>query len=250
MNITQFLENISKEYKEIENIPLLAEKIERILNRDTSMEEEFEAIGTGSFKEAYELNDDYVIKFAAFFNNTEAEMDLNDKAIEECVSDIFLPTWFYEIDSAKRPLMFLIDFDEADYECDDTDGFEKDEDEEGWVRYYPKASHIIIQPKIHRTVGSKSYQHLPYNKIEYYQKAAITDNETGEVIEYEEVRKWQISSKDWIQSVLDLYGIEQFMNIGKFLDDYDVSDLHSENIGYIEKDGVEYPVIFDCFSEI
>lgn len=239
------LQEISRSYKHIsdEAIEDYVYDIADILMGHCNIEDRFNAVGCGAFKECYSLNDDFVIKFASECNNTEIEEALMLKAAEADVAEIFIPTWYCYL-SCIGPELFMLDEEASDK------GYYNYE-EHTWVDNpdytSQRATCIIIQPRILRTVSNKSYINFPYNELDY-NKAPITDN-AGNTVDYHIVRNFWVSSQTWLQDIVDAYGLEFFNRLEKFLSDNEVSDLHTDNIGYYtNKDNKVVPVIFDCLS--
>ena len=252
MSFKEFLEDISRNSKPIDDIPTLAAKVERILAGKSVIEDEFELLGSGSYKEAYALNDDFVIKFASHYNNTYEEKRLYNLAIDECVDEIFLETYFYDIPEGQYPTLFYLEecsISES-YAREREDLYELTEDDHyDYNTIHPKADTIIIQVYAEFTVADRPYEHFKYNKLDYA-KNPIINKADGSEVAHEEAEKFFVSSKDWLQAILDIYGIDTFLCMANFFDKYNMSDLHSENIGYIIKNGIEYPVVLDWMSDI
>ena len=252
MSFKEFLEDISRNSKPIDDIPTLAAKVERILAGKSVIEDEFELLGSGSYKEAYALNDDFVIKFASHYNDTYEEKRLYNLAIDECVDEIFLETYFYDIPKGQYPTLFYLE------ECSISESYAREredlyeiaeDDRYDYDTIHPKADTIIIQVYAEFTVANRPYEHFKYNKLDYA-KNPIINKADGSEVAHEEARKFSVSSKDWLQAILDIYGIDTFLCMANFFDKYNMSDLHSENIGYIIKNGIEYPVVLDWMSDI
>lgn len=252
MSFKEFLEDISRNSKPIDDIPALAAKVERILAGKSVIEDEFELLGSGSYKEAYALNDDFVIKFASHYNDTYEEKRLYNLAIDECVDEIFLETYFYDIPEGQYPTLFYLEecsISES-YAREKEDLYEVTEDDRyDYDTIHPKADTIIIQAYAEFTVADRAYENFKYNKLDYA-KNPIINKVDGSEVAHEEARKFSVSSKDWLQAILDIYGIDTFLSMADFFDRYNMSDLHSENIGYIVKNGIEFPVVLDWMSDI
>lgn len=248
MSFKEFLEDISRNSKPIDDIPILVAKIEKILAGKSIIEDEFELLGSGSYKEAYALNDDFVIKFASHCNDTYEEKRLYNLAIDECVDEIFLETYFYDIPEGQYPTLFYLEECSVSesYACEKESLYEVTED---YGTIHPKADTIIIQAYAEFTVSDRAYENFKYNKLDYA-KNPIINKADGSEVAHEEARKFSVSSKDWLQAILDIYGIDTFLSMADFFDKYNVSDLHSENIGYIVKNGIEFPVVLDWMSDI
>lgn len=253
MSFKEFLEDISRNSKPIDDILTLAAKVERILAGKSIIEDEFELLGSGSYKEAYALNDDFVIKFASHYNDTYEEKRLYNLAIDECVDEIFLETYFYDIPEGQYPTLFYLE------DCSVSESYAREKsalykvyENSEYPEYseiHPKADTIIIQVYAEFTVADRPYEHFKYNKLDYA-KNPIINKADGSEVAHEEAEKFFVSSKDWLQAILDIYGIDTFLNMANFFDRYNMSDLHSENIGYIIKNGIEFPVVLDWMSDI
>lgn len=239
------LQKISHTYKHIsdEAIENYSRDIEDVLAGYCNIRDRFTAIGCGAFKECYELNDDFVIKFVSEYNNTRDEEVLMSKAVEENVGEIFIPTWYCYLSSVGPELLML---DE-----DASDRYYYNYEEHIWVNNLDyniqHATCIIIQPRILRAVSEEPYTLLPNNKLDY-NKTPIVDS-VGQVVDYWIAHNFRVSSQTWLQDVVSAYGLEYFNRLEEFLNNNDVYDLHSGNIGYyVNKDGKTVPVIFDCLS--
>ena len=141
----------------------------------------------------------------------------------------------------RRKLHFLVvslDDEESLYEVTEDAGI-----------IHPKADTIIIQAYAEFMVNDRAYENFKYNKLDYA-KNPIINKVDGSEVPHEEARKFSVSSKDWLQAILDIYGIDTFLSMADFFDKYNMSDLHSENIGYIVKNGTEFPVVLDWMSDI
>lgn len=239
------LQHISASYKRIsdEAIEGYVADIEAILVGRCDISDKFPTIGCGAFKECYGLNDDFVIKFASEENDTVSEENLLHIAVEADVAEIFLPTWYCYLDSRGPDLQMLDDrASNRYYYSDSRHTYVENPD-----YTYQIADCIIIQPRILRTVSAKSYLTLPRNGLDY-DKAPIVDTE-GNKIDFRTAYDFCVSSQTWLQDIMDAYGFDFFNRLAQFLTDNDVSDLHTDNIGYyIREDGKVVPVIFDCLS--
>lgn len=247
-DVTRFrsmLQHISATYKSIDNTSIedYVASIETLLTDRSAIESHFTPIACGAFKECYQLNRDFVIKFASYNNETDIEEALLDEAAEAGVAEIFLPTWYCHLNSKGPDLLMLDDEDSSRYYYDEeAHTYVENED---WTSQY--ADYIIIQPRIAYTVESQSYIHIPRNAMDY-DKAPIIDTE-GNKVDFRTAYNFYVSSQTWLQDVMNTYGIEFFNRLADFIRENDVHDLHTGNIGYyVRKDGKLAPVIFDCLS--
>lgn len=245
IHFRNMLQEISHTYKYISDgaIEDYVHNIKDILMGYCNIQDRFNIIGYGAYRECYTLNGDFVIKFVSEQNDTKIEEMLMLKAAEANVGEIFIPTWYYYL-SSTGPELFTLDEEASDR------GFYNYE-EHTWVDNpdytFQRATCIIIQPCILRTVGEKAYLNFPYDEFAY-NKNPITDN-TNKIVDYQVARSFWVTSQTWLQDIVDTYGLEFFNRLEKFLSANEVHDLHSDNIGYyINKDGKVVPVIFDCLS--
>lgn len=248
-DVTRFrdmLKNIFEHYKHISNeaIEDYVGDIEDILMGHCNISDRFDAIACGAFKECYELNSDFVIKFASECNDTKCEETLMSNAQINEVGEVFMPTWYCYLDS-NGPELLMLDEEASDREYYD---YEQHTYVENPDYTYQYANCIIIQPRILRTVGDASYINLPHNHLDY-DKAPIVDAE-GNEIDFEIACSFWVSSQTWLQDIADAYGVKFFNRLAQFLKDNGVHDLHTSNIGYyINREDKVVPVIFDCLSD-
>lgn len=246
MRFRLMLQHISEHYKHIsdEAINDYVNDIEDILMGCCNINDRFETIACGAFKECYELNDDFVIKFASECNETQCEETLMLNAKEAGVEEIFMPTWYCYLYS-QGPELLMLDEDASDREYYDCEQHTYVENPDYTSQ---RANCIIIQPRILRTVSDASYINLPHNHLDY-DKAPIVDTE-GNEIDFETARSFWVSSQTWLQDIADAYGAEFFNLLAGFLQDNGVHDLHTSNIGYyVNREDKIVPVIFDCLSD-
>lgn len=248
-DVTRFrlmLQHISEHYKHISNEAIndYVNDIEDILMGCCNINDRFEAIACGAFKECYVLNDDFVIKFASECNETQCEETLMLNAEEAGVEEVFMPTWYCYLYS-QGPELLMLDEDSSDREYYDYEQHTYVENPDYTSQH---ANYIIIQPRILRTVSDAPYINLPHNRLDY-DKAPIIDAE-GNKVDFETARGFWVSSQTWLQDIVDTYGAEFFNLLAEFLQDNGVHDLHTSNIGYyVNKEDKVVPVIFDCLSD-
>lgn len=231
--------------------PMYQSQIKNILSRmddvladRMTLEDAFTLVGYGAYKETYKLTHNTVIKFACEANATSEEAFLLNAADGAGVSALFIPTWFCPLES-YHPQLVILDDNDDDRQCYDSEAHTYRDDPD-WVGN--RASHAIIQPRIDRRESERDWVVLERNPHDYYKHTAITDPETGEVIDVEVALDWCVSSYTWLQAVCDAYGADFFKRAAAFLKEHHVCDLHLDNIGYITTDGVTVPVIFDWLS--
>lgn len=218
-------------------------KMKDILCNQGIIEDFFEPIASGAFKECYDLNSDLVIKFASECNDTEEEQALLQAADEAGVGEMFMPTWYCPLTSFHPELIQLSNedsyrwyYNERYHTCVENQDYEGQ-----------RANYAIIQPRIYDEVREREYMYFPRNAHDYA-RAPITDAQGNEV-EFRVAESCYVTSQTWLQDIVDVYGIEFFYKLSAFLKDNKVHDLHTGNIGYYKRnDGKIVPVIFDCLS--
>lgn len=72
--------------------------------------------------------------------------------------------------------------------------------------------------------------------VEYY-----SDERTDKTEEYCKKRKFHCFNLIWQSDAIDYYGEGIFNKLMRFINDYDINDLHTDNVGYIGR----RPVLFD-----
>lgn len=246
LNFTAALHSASQQY------PINSSAMEDIISNFTdimsdkvTMEDVFDRIGNGCYKECFSLTNGLVIKFASEYNRTDEEERILHLAEEAGILPLFLPTWFIYLESFHPELCVLSDgaSDQLTYDS----------------KYHTyvtnpdfcgdRANAALIQPRIWRTSGECSSALLESNFHDYWRSGPLCCPHTGEVIEFDEARQWSISDKKWLQEVLNYYGAEFFHRAAKFMEDHSIYDLHQDNIGYlIDADGKLRPVILDWLS--
>ncbi len=209
-------------------------KIEQLCNELTSMIVNYKSprhywtlIGSGCFKECYDIGEDIVVKFASTENETEQEVNIVCRAMDAGVGDIFLPSIFIPLDCFRLPASFLEGYD---YEYEDEGG--------------SKFDYIIIQKKITGTV----YKLYGGTNNEYvrdsYDKDFLRD-EDGEKISYDALLMVGILNKMWLNSFIKKFGSATLYDLGAFNEMNNIGDLHNCNIGFLPDDT---PVIIDWLS--
>lgn len=198
----------------------------------------FHYLANGAYKLCYEFDSKkkYVIKFCFDYCDLSSDLDKNNEMWKEMGGKIFLHNYGFELSDNYYP----------DYLPEDSPGSDSYTGDDR-----PFISAIIIQPRISITAYDYSRYapqiQLPWQTNEWDSPAPISDRTTKESLTFDTVRKLKIYDEDWLQLVVDLYGIEVCNKLAEVIDDYDLYDLHRQNYGYIFK-GSEHnkiPVIID-----
>lgn len=218
-----------------------------------------ECIGTGAFKECYELTDHFIIKFASACNRTDLEEHIINAALDEDVKG-FIPSYFIPLFGYKVPL-YLIDGDDQYYEVRhshtnfNTYSLHRRAED-------PFATYAVIQPRIKCTVDRSDYQEclMAWRCPAYVDDvqpryegdelpAPLTNPDTGEIIPKEIVFSLNISDRFWLEEYMRYYGAEALAELAAFIEKYSICDLHNANLGYIIDDsGDLQPIILDWIS--
>lgn len=200
----------------------LIKKFETMLRTKTYPSEHFDFINCGAFKECYQLTPDFIIKFNSSNNSTDRENKVLADAQRTGLSDIFLPTKFYELKSSTIPLCYLR------------------EESNDYSSYYDRDlapisfDSFFVQP-FAKIAREKS------NFIEFNGDIPLVD-EYGDTIPYELTT---ITAYSWLKDVLDMYGRKFFDMMINFFKAKGMHDLHPENIGYFNNK----PIILDWLSD-
>jgi hypothetical protein len=222
--------------------------IDRFMNTikyKTTPNDEFPFIASGSYKECYESGiPGWIVKFATVSNRTGAEQQILNAARDFQVSQLFLPTYFialpFYLDS------YYIDRDDAPDTYDsERDTYVPDHSYDPEVDYEPHwFDCMIIQPE------AIPQSDLPYESFyikEAYEEAPVQFAD-GTDIPYDCIWGTRIESMDWLRAVINSYGDDMFLNMYKFINEFDLTDLRCTNIGYLKRGKVNYPIILDWLS--
>lgn len=248
------------------------DELEQLIATQNCPNEYFDFLAHGAFKETYMLHrsDNYVVKFCSQQNDTETEKALLEAAKAEGVGFAFIPTKFVNFHGLTCGMPFMLedyDGDSAQYWDSEKETYIENEDWEG--RY---ATALEIQPTLLYTSGSDEKHEYWRPEYAYGEEAHIVKGErveadhvlhdpaidpnTGEVIPYEIIYDTDIKDKHWIEQFVRFYGIDGLERLANFIQKYHVTDLHSNNIGYISgaalspayDPDIAFPVIIDWLS--
>lgn len=246
LNFTSALRSASEQYPIYDgDMKDIISNFTDIMTGEVVMEDVFDRLGNGCYKECFEMTDKLVIKFASECNRTAEEERILDLAEEAGILPLFLPTWFVYLESFHPELCVLSDGASGQMTyASEYHTYVTNPDFCG-----ERADAVLIQPRIWKTSGECGYIRLENNYHDYWHDCPLCCPHTGEVIEFDEARQWSISDKDWLQEVLQYYGAEFFHKAAQFMSDHSMYDLHQDNIGYIiDADGKRRPVILDWLS--
>ena len=108
-------------------------------------------------------------------------------------------------------------------------------------------SYVIIQPRIIFIAEDDPTPDGNYRVYweEDYKSHRLYDNH-GKEISYSDFLDTRVSCVKWMQTVINIYGMDMFKKFRTFVNTYDIDDLHTENLGYISREnGKLLPVIID-----
>lgn len=192
----------------------------------------FEEMGCGCFKECYSSGvEGFIIKFCSESNQTDAEEEILAKADCEGVGEFFLPSFYSPL---PRPCNSVY----LDTDCDYDEEYCTDCSE------YQQLCEFVVQPLVTLSCYT-DFLTVPLQRSIY--EANSLYYEDGERIEFMDVRNTGITDLSWMDAVSQS-GKKKFQLFITFLKEQGISDLHTENIGWWKKDGVNRPVILDWLS--
>ena len=243
-NFTQLLNRISDIVNlSTEEISANITALRTILTNHTSPSSKLKLLSYGSFKEAYlpagVLKSDeakFVIKFVSWQNETYKEIEILSRANAAGLDEFFVLTYYMYINSAKLPI-YALDDDTCSGEPDLTltdicvQPIVTTEYEAGVP--LPVAGCIFWTDR----AREGKYDLLPLldgsNKVSFKDACTLAN---------------VINDHIWWQMALDLYGLDKCLALCDFIHENRISDLTSDNVGYMRLSGVTYPVILDWLS--
>lgn len=238
---------------------------EKILTQEVSPDEFLDFIGHGSFKEAYfpiNRKGEFVLKFATEDNETSGELYICDEADSYGVGCFFIPTYYTWLKSAYPPAALIGEDSDSSYKWIDRTTYWTDSRGERHTTYTQVENPDWCNP-VFNAVCAQPFA-TPFSDIGctcryiwgsdeterefYYYENPLTINDTFVPFEVAKTLFYEMDVHEWWQLAINIYGIEKCLLLCDFLDEYDVSDLHSANVGTMIKDGREIPIIMDWLS--
>lgn len=221
--------------------------ITSMLRNEASPAEYFECIGHGAFKECYSAIGDWIIKFAADYNDTDAERLILKSAKEVGLSALFPNTIFIDL-PCKLPIVHA-DMDEFSYyyddaphsygcSCGECPDRRRKERTDGLIT-------AILQPRAY-TTSSQDWKKCAYSLTDYQANPLYYNS--GFQVPFDLYDGLDVSSHTWLQDVIEVYGDKVFDSFCRFSEKHQLSDLHEHNTGYISTPLKDLPVLLDWLS--
>jgi len=196
--------------------------IEALLDEQLSPDEVFDFLGTGCYKEVYDsYMQNIILKFCSEDNNTDQEQFIYDKAKAMNLDNVFAKTYFIAFPAgfSVKASNLITDDDEPQYLV----GCELQEEVEVVCNKYDDT--LLWYERDEKTIPRV-----------FFQDQTEISPEIMKIFEDSDVR--------WLQAVINYYGDTFFHRFVQFISDYDITDFHCGNIGFIE----DRPVILDWWS--
>lgn len=238
MNLEQFLNQIPN----LDDYDTHLHNLTAILQNGESPSDYYNFIDSGAFKEVYQLNNNYVVKFCSTENPTQEEHKLYQIAHNELEeNNIFLPVYCYYFNQNEH--VDLLEVSDGYYSYDETSGEEK---------YNPMyATALEIQPVIECTLDQASNWCEDYDEELF---SATSEEVLNMLVIWNQYDNFYLYLNNdevfWAFSILYNYGEAGLKAIAQFFNKYYITDWHSENIGWIKQNDKLLPVIFDYFSNV
>lgn len=239
---------------------LAVQRFSSMVDFGGSPADNFDYVDKGAYKECYELNEKYIIKFTSNENPTRREINLLKNAADAGIDKVFLPTYYIELptDTVILPEMT----DEARLERtfftynswdDENESWEQDEDD-----YTVYAEYAIIQPRMLYTAG----RYIEYCEDDgtYFENIAEANkNPEFETVDGAALCNVSIFADDtyhdfifssrakfWAKDLGSRLTLDEIHTFVEFVNTYFVHDLHMENIGYIADQETGRPIAVIC----
>lgn len=220
------------------NIHQFERAFTKMVNTDGATPNDFfPFIACGSFKECYGTwIDGWVIKFCVDHQQFLAEQAVLKAAAAYGIEDAFVASTYIAMPTSN--LTYFIDPDDFS-----GDGWNDDGEKEPSVESLPIIG-CVIQPEV------TPQGNLPYEVLSFagYEENPILGNH-GNPLEFDLLTTGGIDSRDWFTGFISFHGDKYFNRLLRFIDDFNITDLHAGNIGYMDTTSADsVPVILDWLS--
>ena len=214
--------------------------IEAAIRHEYPLVEYFNFLSSGAYKECYELPwpfNGWVMKLASRANNTVGEKALIEVA-ESRGLDIFPETFFI-----STPVLMHMDPIKEGLDCSDYCTYvpSRTDSSGTWRSLSPDScdsiagDYIIFQQKCTPMSAITRYEdqpnHLRKDNFEW---------------DAEAIYHSRIESMTWLNRYLEVHSAQALNDLFRFIEDYELSDLRRDNIGFTLGD--RRPIIMDCLS--
>jgi hypothetical protein len=259
MELADFKDNLFKALSKMadtsdpttyDNAIAIIADIEAAIRHEYPLVEYFNFLSSGAYKECYELPwpfDGWVMKLASRANNTIGEKALIEVA-ESRGLHIFPETFFI-----STPVLMQMGPIREGLDCSDYCTYVQSRtDSRGyhisgtWHSLSPNScysiagEYIIFQQKCTPMSHITRYEDQPNLSPDNYLRK---DNFEWDA---EAIYHSRIESMTWLQRYLDVHSAQSLNDLFRFIEDYELSDLRRDNIGFTT--GLRRPVIMDCLS--
>ena len=224
--------------------------IEAAIRHEYSLVEYFNFISSGAYKECYELPapfSGWVMKLASRANNTIGEKALIEVA-EGRGLNIFPETFFI-----STPVLMHMEPIREGLDCSDYCTYKPSYTTPGgyhvsgtWHSLSPNScysiagEYIIFQQKCTPMSAITRYEDQPNLSPDNYLR------KDGFEWDADAIYHSRIESMTWLQRYLEVHSASALNDLFRFIEDYELSDLRRDNIGFTLGD--RRPIIMDCLS--
>lgn len=270
----------SEIYQQINKLSLSKEEKQEVFSnlsfalQTGNFEKIFTYVSSGSYKDVYFLDSShsYVLKLVSIENDTEEEKHLLSIAKQERVYEVFLQTLFIPlytkiseqselITSRSEPLTrigFSANATNPQIVTRKNEQISESNEHMGERRINERFSakfitydgdlvnYLQIQPCVNSIVSDLSVEerYHDFRSETRYNYNPLHWPDTNEIIPFELINNLNVYYPKWIYDVIKCYGKDFLAALGNFVQRYQITDLHSDNIGYYNNK----PVILDFFS--
>lgn len=227
-------------------------RIQGILNRLEALsyltgqtpETYFEMVAYGHFKEVYRTDLGLVLKFCSARNPTIDEIELTAKAEKAGFAQFFLPSEYITLPKLMESAKLDPD-DEGQYAYDEINHkWDRLEEWMDWTQF----THLCIQPEV-TTYGDLPNEKLYHVIYDSSYKECKLKMWHGDLLDRDIMGVFDGVPTEWVRQMLTIHGMEGTYAFAKWCSTERVYDMHSDNVGLYDHNGLQYPVIIDWLSK-